>query len=682
MKRLLFLFSFSVMLLFVNAQVTTITDLYGTYKFTSTMTVTDAGKAYESHFAAVSDVVITSDRTYDAAVTGIAGGKGGAIGINQTNFEAKKIGTLNANSSFVNHWQDAKIGITTTDGAYCWGGNNYQFVIYYDDNGNLSMDDFALVLADHSAGTTTILAQFTNCKMELVEKETIAIDDMSGFWHFKPSNNSYDTEAEFSAEWDMTITATSEDFKNYSVEFAFDGYEKFVLNATFDGAELVVPFSETYIDSEDKILILSYFQQREGNIRFKKGTTSSTMSLTSGLRFAQETEGGAVNELQWVSGGIATKQEIVQTVDFAGTYSVTVGTLYAMPTSTVQYPESFTMEIVYNSADNNYLVTKFLGEDISALNDGGIVANVSASDVSVLEISVGDNSILRELSDGESNIVLYDNQGLNTGKVTLKIDADGNITMSDFTTKSKVKSSDATIDAMFMNNLVARGSVAIVKPIDYEQTYTLKFDADRIVVKDTQYGVSFPSEWRLAFNDYSHLELPVYLVEFLGKNIYNLNYGGATPITVGDDPRTFTLKMTDGSGKPLRVMEVVAQETYIVLRDKDGGETPISITIDNDGNATVSDFSLYAYDVTSGEIKGLVAIYGADAETGISSVADSNIDVTVNGGVIAVAGEPVAVEVYNVAGVRVFNGVANEISGLAHGIYLVKIGNCVKRVLL
>lgn len=674
MKKILLLFSLSAMLLVAKAQVTTIADLYGTYKFTATMTVTDAGKSYESNFAAESEVVIKKDFIYDAAITGIAGGKGGAIKINQVNYEKKKIGTLNANASFVNHWQNAHIGITTPDGAYCWGGNNYQFVIYYDDNGNLTMDDFALVLGDNDNATTTILAQFKNCKMELQKAEEVVIDDMSGNWHFKASNNMYDPEATFSAEWDMTITATSEDFKNYKVDFAFDGYDTFTLDATFDGLEMSVPFSETYIDSDAKILILSYMQQRSGTMKFKKGTTASTMSFTSGLRIAQEAEGGATTELQWVAGGTAIKQEIVEGVDFAGTYSVTVGQFQAI--SDVKYPQSFTIEIVYNEADKNYRVTKFFGEDVTALNNGGIVANVSAKDPSVLEISVGENSVLKELSDN-SKIYLSDNQGLTTGKVTLTIDGEGNPSLSDFTTYK-----DGSIDAMFMGNLVAKGETVIIKPIDYTKTYTLTFDAKKIAVKDLQYGVTFPSDWQLEFMDLSYLEYPVYLSTFLGNNIYNMNHSGATPITVDEnDPRTFTIKMTNNNGQPLRVMEVVAQETYIVLRDKEGGENPVSITIDENGNATVSDFSLYAYDVASGEMTGLVAIYGEDAETGISSV-DGNATVSARGGIITISGEPVAVEVYNVAGVRVFNGVTNEVAGLVRGIYLVKVGNNVTRILL
>lgn len=681
MKKLLFFFIATALFLTANAQITSVTALYGKYKFTSTMTVTEAGKAYESNFAAESEVTITSHNIYDASVFGIAGGQGGAMGINLTNFDEKKIGTNNPNS--VNHWGNSLIGITSTDGKYPWGGN-YIFVLYYDGDGNLTMDDFALVLGNHSEASTTILAQFTNCKMTLVEEEVIAVDDMSGNWHFKATDGGCDWTADFPGEWDMVITSTSQDFREYSVEFAFEGYGKFSLDATFDGSEMVIPFDNTYIDTDKKILILSYFQETSGNIRFKKGTTTSTMSLSSGLRVAQEAEDGSKNELQWYSAGAATKQEAEVSVDFAGVYTVSVGTKTAI--SEVQYPETFKMEIVYNEADDNYLVTKFFDQDITALNNGGIPANVSAADASVLEISVGDDAILRDISASESQksyIVLYDNQGLNTGKVTFAIDAESRASLSDFTTYCKTDGNAAVIDAMFQNNTVAAGDAVVVKPIDYTKSYTLKFDADRIVVKDAQYGVVFPSEWELRFADYSQYDLPVYLTEFLGNNIYNLNYGGATPITVSDDDaRTFTLKMTNNSGKPLRVVEVVPQETYLVLRDKDGGDTPVSITIDADGNAVVSDFALYAYDVASDKLKGVVAVYGGDSETGISSVAGASSAVTVSGGAVVVAGEPTYLEIYNIVGVRVYSGVANRVDGLPHGIYLVKIADNAVRVAL
>lgn len=678
MKKLLLFSILSVLFIAANAQVTSITELYGKYKFTSEMTVTAEGEEYSSNFAAESEVVISKDIIYDAALSGIAGGKGRPMGINKFDASAKRMGTTNPNS--VSHWTVSNIGISTPDGKYPFGGN-YDFYLTYDDEGNFTMDDFSLVLADHPTSTTVILAQFKNCKLTPIEIEKIEYEDMSGNWHFKSAQGegTFDAESELPTEFDMVVSATSDDFKNYSVEIAYEGYTPVTVNATFNGEELVLALDNTCIDVENNIFLASYmFPSLQGNIRFKKGTTSTTMTLTSGMRLAQKNGESEIVTVQYYTSGIATKQVATDKVDFVGTYSVTAGDVMYNPScsSTEEYPSAFDLEIVYDDEKECYLLTKFFGEKIDEQNNGGIVANVADDDPTMLKISVGNDAVLRTLSDG-SVIVLYDKLGQSTGNVELKIDGD-NVTISDFSVYYLAPGSDAALDALFMGNKITKGSgVVIESPIDYSQSYTVKFAADDVVVKNADVEFEFPTEFEIAFTDYG--DYGVYMKSFLGEDISYLNSGGIMIENDEDDVRKFYLSLVGNK----KIKSIVQGETYLILCDVNGKtEERLTVEIDNAGNVTISDFSICLFDSKSGQTE-IAAVYSKNSSTtAVEGVAADRIVASVANNTIEIAGEPVAVEVYTLAGTLIYSGVTSEIANLDNGVYIVKIGNKVYRILL
>ena len=70
MKKNYFYALFASLMLFMampaNAQVESMADLYGTYKFTATITPTDAGKEYQDVWQDECEVIITKDTEFGA----------------------------------------------------------------------------------------------------------------------------------------------------------------------------------------------------------------------------------------------------------------------------------------------------------------------------------------------------------------------------------------------------------------------------------------------------------------------------------------------------------------------------------------------------------------------------------------------------------------------------------------
>ena len=94
------------------------------------------------------------------------------------------------------------------------------------------------------------------------------------------------------------------------------------------------------------------------------------------------------------------------------------------------FPTEFEMEIIYNADYDLYLVTKFLGEDISALNYGGLSFKLSASEPDKAEIATT-TGYLKTIVAGESYLTLKD-MNLTTSPITLTRNADGTLSISDF----------------------------------------------------------------------------------------------------------------------------------------------------------------------------------------------------------------------------------------------------------
>ena len=81
------------------------------------------------------------------------------------------------------------------------------------------------------------------------------VADLSGDWHFIAGEDEQAVmpNSTLPTEWDMTLTATDEYNKNYTVSFKLGEFAPLALTATFDGHKLVVVFDNAYFDKVNMI---------------------------------------------------------------------------------------------------------------------------------------------------------------------------------------------------------------------------------------------------------------------------------------------------------------------------------------------------------------------------------------------------------------------------------------------
>ena len=113
---------------------------------------------------------------------------------------------------------------------------------------------------------------------------------------------------------------------------------------------------------------------------------------------------------------------------WASTFTVKAGSIEKY-NETFNYPEEFEMEVQYYEEWGIYLVTKFFGNDVTALNNGGIGFSVSADDPNKAEMTTG--RYLQTIEAGVSYLCLKD-MNLTDSPLTLTRNEDGTITISNF----------------------------------------------------------------------------------------------------------------------------------------------------------------------------------------------------------------------------------------------------------
>ncbi len=150
--------------------------------------------------------------------------------------------------------------------------------------------------------------------------------------------------------------------------------------------------------------------------------------------------------------------------------------------------------------------------------------------------------------------------------------------------------------------------------IDFDKTYKVKFDAERLSIKDEAYSSYLPTEWDITFQ-YSSDADKYFIKDFLGANLIDMNYGYTTYTVSDDNPYQFDINIEEGYNTLCMLDDTY--ENYLIFCNKDGEQSgSITVTVDDEGNATVGDFSVYylkanADNGATEELK-LVAVYGED----------------------------------------------------------------------
>ena len=668
-----------------RAQVASAADLFGTYKFTADVNVTDAGQALKDNFKSECEVIITkcSYNIFDGEIQGLAGATA-AQSINAVDVAANTIKITNPNGNGL--WGGG-LYMSNSEGVYPFGGN-YNDILYTFDPATktITLPDFTLVTCDHANSAATIAASFTNAKLTLVQSENIDVTDLSGDWHYTAGKGTYDTMegSTLPTEWDMTLTATDDSKKAYNISLTLGDFAPLALTATFDGVTLTIPFNEDYFDAEQKIgLVNMYGVARPGTITFNMAN-ENLLTLTSGMTIAQDSISPEVpgGYKQWYLNGSAKRQGgETEKVTWEGTYKIKAGSIYKA-IADYEYPEEFDMVVTYNADYDIYMVTEFFGNDVSALNYGGISFKPSADDPNKAEI-VTSTGYLKTIVAGESYLTLKDLNLSSASNIVITRLEDGTYTLSDFSISYMTYDADWKQQhalAAFYQTVTAEKEPETA-PFTWASTFTVKVGSVD-VYKEIE-GYEYPKEFEMEVT--YNADYDIYMVtKFLGNDVATLNYGGISFKVSADDPNNAEIATTTGYLKTL-----VAGESYLTLKDMNLSTSPVTLTHNGDGTVTISDFcvSYMTYDANYNQLHEVAALYsGVSATSGYATVGIEDTEVAPAlkawsaNGTIYVAGEAQTVEVYDMSGRTVFSGVASQVSGLNKGLYLVKVKNAVAKV--
>lgn len=610
MKKV-YLFLLTGLMLFATtatAQVSTIADLFGKYRFTATMELFD--NSYADQLSDDCDVVIEEDVNYIAKIVGFAGSQN-QQNINAISTEKEMLKVTNPNTPQL--WNGLYLANENGDYPYGvwdsaageWTVESYGPVYYtYDPSTKLiTVPDFTVVTCDHVNSAATVVAKFTDVKMTLVEATLVEVADISGEWAFKAGSGTWDTMAEsvIPTEFALSLAKSGDNNKSYNATMTINGYSPFTFVATFDGNSLVLPYDNLYLDEENGIRFAPmYGSATSGNIEFKS-TSEDKFSLYSGFSFASDTIGKASDEItdslyvnakyhQWYTAGVLSRPSETPAFSWEGTFNVKVSdasqdVIIADATSGVEWPAEFQMVVQYWEVIDAYYVTNLFGLDLYNLNGGGLPLVPGEDGKSAtITLNGGNYGVALLKSNGDGTYLALTNQnGVNTAPVTLTLNEDGTVTIEPvFVQNYDFSTSSFTTPVVFYQNMTAEKE-GVEEPenpaFDWAGTYALTSTVE------TDDAEAFPSSFyvTVTYNEAYEMYL---LTELMGVDVTSINYGGML-LTPSEDGKSATLNTG-------YIQWIEAGSIALKLRDVNGATSAIELTLNDDGTVSAPGFSVVA----------------------------------------------------------------------------------------
>lgn len=559
---------------FAKADVSTITDLYGKYHFTATVDVKDA--SLQANWSNDCEVIITKDEynIYDAQIENFAGAKGAeSQKVTGLSLTTDRIRITNPNGS--NGVFAGGVYMADETGAYPFGGAYGPIYYSFDrETKTLTVPDFTLVTVNHAEQSAVVVASFTNVKMELIEAEKISVPDITGLWTYKNGTGAYDQLADSPMGTDFTMELSipdANDSTTYSAIVTFDSCEPVTLPAKFDGNQFSVTFDSTFVDAKKGLFLGGFYGgSKQGSFSFIY-VSESSLSAYSGIAIYQATDSVPALYQYMMSGRATREMADSEKPKWDGTWTVKANIAYNADGG--EYPTEFPMTVAYYDMIDAYYITEFWGNDISALNYGGILLSPSKDDPK--QATFATDKYLKSVVPGEIYQKLYD-MNLSNGDLTVTVNDDGTLTISPF--------SVATIDynnstAAPKLNVYYDGATAtkVVPTLEGKWKVTATLES-------SDGAEAYPTEFPMQVVDYG--EYGQYLSVFWGTGFGSLNYGGAV-LTIADDGLSATFPVDN------YLRSITPGELYLKLYDYNEGTDALSINLNADGKtATISDFSI------------------------------------------------------------------------------------------
>ena len=570
-----------------TAQVSSIADLFGKYKFTATVEFTAEGEAYKSQLPSECDAEISKDGTYIAKIVGFAGSQT-QQNINAISIEQSKVKVLNLNNPTL--WGNLLLANENGDnprGVFAdgeWKVESYGPVYYTFDPATKEISIPAFTVIKSVAADvmeTTIIAKYTNVKMTLVEAATVEVADISGDWNFKAGSSTYSTMAgsTIPTEFAVTLAKTDNTGRAYNATFAIEGFDAVTLPATFDGNSLAIAYDSTYLDAANGIRFgnMNGSKVKQGKIDFKS-QSEEAFSLYSGFSFvvdsigknkAGDADSTYVKLQQWYMDGTLKLPSEAPAFDWAGVYNVKAGDLYVADAAGIEWPTEFQFEVTYYETSDVYCVTSVFGYDISGINYGGL-AFTPAEDGKSADINAGN---LASLGGGMFMKIL--DMNLTTSPIKLTVNEDGTMSVIGLSVATGEYGSTTNTLNAFYSNLV------VTKEAAEEEAPAFSWMGQHVVKAgkvDSYDGNEWPAEFTMTVSDVNG---SILVTEFLGNDVSAINYGGIL-FTIAEDGKSAEMKAGSfvGGGYP----------EYLKLYDMNAQTSPIVFTLNEDGSVNVSNF--------------------------------------------------------------------------------------------
>lgn len=463
MKKNYFSTFFAALMLLVvmpaTAQVSSIADLVGKYKFSADMEITAAGESFSNKFTNECEVTIDKDEYgyFAGYITGIAG-LSGDLAINSIDVDANTITILSPNT-YMGAEGLYLSDITGSKNIYTGDDTQYGDIVYtYDPTTKaFTLPDFSLVTKDAEHKVDDIVAKFTNVTLTFAEESTVA--DLSGEWNFV-------AEGETTPDWSMVLTATDESNKNYNISFKYGEFAPANLSATFNGTLFSIALNNSYLDADNKVYLADGNGTYENTSWDFELTNANELTLIYGIAIMQKDPSKC---LEWYQSGTATRsgaeeenpgESEEEAFTWVGTYTVTAEV--EVLDNTYEYPETGEMEIAYDEDYNEYYVAKLFGEDLTGLwyYGNGIVIVPSAEQANKATINTigahGESIYLRQIESGLL-LKMVDADG-GTNPLNLEINEDGTISMDNFKVmvENNTNGSQVTPAAIYKNITIVK----------------------------------------------------------------------------------------------------------------------------------------------------------------------------------------------------------------------------------
>ena len=640
MKKFTFLSLFVCLFVLATtakAQINNVTEVFGKYKFTATMEVTEYGKQFESLFSNDCEVIITkSDNTwYSVMVQGFAGASG-TIYPSDFDVNAQALSVLNPNGG---QW-GTSLAMSFAEGGYPYGSGDayYSSLLWPFDfaTKTFTVPEFSIVgNLDHTAGTAQLVAKFTNVKMVQTEAEVVEIPSIEGDYDYEPVEGYVRNDSTFASTFNMVLKATDDTNKAYDATITFGEFEPFTLPATFDGQMLTIPFDSIYlIEGQNKyyFAVASPVTEKTGAFTFQYQSETSLMQWdyiyirqdSVWTETKDETTGEPVGKwgfpiVQRLNWGYATREsQAPEGFSWAGTYNVSSTKIVAdqeLAATFGEWPEEFNIVIEENTGV--YYVKEFLGFDVYTANQSCCVIKPAEDNKSAtIALNQYYGMFLLKSLDGGEFLQVFDGDGA-LKPLSITLNDDGTLTIGNFFIQKTVYSgSTAPNPVIFYQNVTAK---KYVEPFNWFDTFTLTADVE---VVD---GGTYPETFAVTFGDaevygatFSNM-----LVEFFGyDNITSLNQA-ANAITISEDTQSATI--------PTGIYAGGSYPNYFKLYDINGSTTALNLVVNEDGTISMDDFCINTYfndygtspivDKTSVKFKNVVLTRG-----GIDGIESVNKD--------------------------------------------------------